>query len=605
MRVKTGSTHRAYTNCPDHIPSPMTRTSDMNLKEKLKNPSVLFWTLGLIWFGIDILQAIFTEIHADEAYYALYGQHLAWGYYDHPPMVGLFCWLSSIFFEGNLGIRFFTCLLHLGTLFLCWKLLNADRSTKGTLLFFALSSTLVMFNCYGFTATPDAPLLFFTAAFFLSLRLYLENPQWKQALWMGVLMAAMIYSKYHGVLVIGFVVLANPKLLADKRFWTAGILAIILLIPHLMWQIQADFPSFKYHLVQRNQAYSPSFTLEYFPNQMVTFNPISFLLALWFCISYRKPISPIDRTYRISFAGFILFFAIMTFKGHAEPHWTIAATIPLLGMLQNNILGRTRYEKFTFRVILPTLLLILVARFLLISGNMPGKLNYKGGKEYSEALHEVAGDTPVIFTGSFQKVSLYRFYTESPSVLLSSVYSRRTQFDMLHLEKDLQGKPAFILSDGYTPGNEYLARGYHFTGFFVDQLQTTNSISVSIEKLQRKSDTIYLQMEWSNPYPEKFVLSHPELPVTPVVAMLSPEGVHLEDLTLIRGKDTLAAGETTHMEAFFVLPQEITDETSDNKEDTRSDHKATISNKKTIKAVVCLRNRINTSVNSEAFLLER
>lgn len=51
-----------------------------------------------IWFIINLLQGVFTEIQEDEAYYALYGEHLAWGYFDHPPMVGLMTFLSGLHF---------------------------------------------------------------------------------------------------------------------------------------------------------------------------------------------------------------------------------------------------------------------------------------------------------------------------------------------------------------------------------------------------------------------------------------------------------------------------------------------------------------------------
>ena len=50
-------------------------------------PQKLFYILLAIWVLADLLQAIFTPVHADEAYYALYGRFLDWGYYDHPPMV--------------------------------------------------------------------------------------------------------------------------------------------------------------------------------------------------------------------------------------------------------------------------------------------------------------------------------------------------------------------------------------------------------------------------------------------------------------------------------------------------------------------------------------
>ena len=77
-----------------------------------------------IWFVINLLQGIFTEIQEDEAYYALYGEHLAWGYFDHPPMVGLMTFLSSIFFSGTLGVRFFTIIASCLSLFVIWKIVN-------------------------------------------------------------------------------------------------------------------------------------------------------------------------------------------------------------------------------------------------------------------------------------------------------------------------------------------------------------------------------------------------------------------------------------------------------------------------------------------------
>jgi len=62
----------------------------------------LFLILLTVWFLINLLQAIFMEVMSDESYYALFGKYLAWGFYDHPPMVALLTRLSSILFNGNL-----------------------------------------------------------------------------------------------------------------------------------------------------------------------------------------------------------------------------------------------------------------------------------------------------------------------------------------------------------------------------------------------------------------------------------------------------------------------------------------------------------------------
>src|SRR5215831_17976091 len=130
-------------------------------KSDKKGPFIL---LLATWLLLNFLQAIYTEINPDEAYYFLYGKHLDWGYYDHPPMVALIARISSLFFNGNLGVRFITVLLQIPTLILIWLQLDKKEfsDNRSVLFFFIISASLVLFGAYGFTTTPDAPLLFFT-----------------------------------------------------------------------------------------------------------------------------------------------------------------------------------------------------------------------------------------------------------------------------------------------------------------------------------------------------------------------------------------------------------------------------------------------------------
>ena len=80
---------------------------------------------------------------------------------------------------------------------------------------------------------------------------------------MGLVMAALMYSKYHAVLVILFVLLSNLSLLKNKYAWIAVGLALACYAPHLNWLYENDFISIKYHISERpNQPYSFSgFTL--------------------------------------------------------------------------------------------------------------------------------------------------------------------------------------------------------------------------------------------------------------------------------------------------------------------------------------------------------
>ena len=45
-------------------------------------------------FLVRIVAAATTPLTEDEAYYRLWSQHLAFGYYDHPPMIAWWIWLG-------------------------------------------------------------------------------------------------------------------------------------------------------------------------------------------------------------------------------------------------------------------------------------------------------------------------------------------------------------------------------------------------------------------------------------------------------------------------------------------------------------------------------
>ena len=75
---------------------------------------------------------------------------------------------------------------------------------------------------------------------------------------MGIAMALMAYSKYHGALVVLFALAANPRQLLRPALYSSGAVALLLLVPHLVWQYEHDWASFAYHLSGRNSVFRPA-----------------------------------------------------------------------------------------------------------------------------------------------------------------------------------------------------------------------------------------------------------------------------------------------------------------------------------------------------------
>lgn len=419
------------------------------------------WPWLLVWGILDLLCALFCEIHADEAYYRLYGQFLSWGYFDHPPMVGLMTALSGALIPTtslilkNLSVRLVTVLMHVGTIFTIWKTVKTDSlEFRGESLekFLLVAASLPMFCAYGFLTTPDAPLLFFAALFYYAYRRHLNtsnpltsNPLTLNTLLLGISMAGMLYSKYMAVLVIGFAVAANWRLLKDKRAWTAIGIAAVLMIPHLWWQYSHDFPSFTYHLVSRAEAYKPLYTLEFFPNQWAVFNPLVWALMVWLSIKAFRTEDLFRRTLAWTVLGFQVFFFLMSFRGHVEPHWTVVTSIPAIILLidawpEFSVRGRKALT-WTLGVFAG---LLLIARIVLMLNILPVQTGLAGKQAQCEAIHAEAKGLPVVFDGSFQMPSLYRFFYDDQAVLVRNQYDRYTQYDLLHLEREWIGQPACV-----------------------------------------------------------------------------------------------------------------------------------------------------------------
>ena len=511
-----------------------------------------------IWFIVNLLQGIFTEIQEDEAYYALYGEHLAWGYFDHPPMVALMTFLSSILFSGTLGVRLFTILASCLSLWVMWEIADQvrnDAKKRSPILFFVLAFSIVMFNIYGFVTTPDASLILFSALFLLVYQQYLEENTWPKAILMGVTMALMICSKYHAFLLLGLIVLSNLKLLKNGKFWVACLVALALLTPHVLWQVNNDFPSFRYHLAGRNEAFRWSYFWEYLPNQLLVFNPFTFGAVVYVlikrkhnhdkspCIDSFRPSDHVipteergsvsmvgrsrndmhgklvfERGLRFIFIGFFFFFWLMAFRGHVEPHWTIVCVIPAVVLVYRRALIDEKLRKFIKWFVLPSLFLVLGFRILLLTP-LADRFGYHGKEPYYRAIEQVAGDRPVVIRGSFQQPALYHFFTGKESSTLRGYYDRKTQYDLWQVDKAWIGRSVFVCDPSHKFSTDYHIDGVEFKGFVTEHFQSANRLVTTFRITNANNaetpvfhlgDTLQVDFSIHNPYEQDVDFHHPE-----------------------------------------------------------------------------------------------
>ena len=445
----------------------------------------LFFILLAVLFVLNLLQSSVTELIYDEAYYWYYAQNMAWGYFDHPPMVAFLIKLSSFLFDGELGVRFMSCVLSAGTYLLLWSLVDNPKKKDYVVHFFLLVFSFTLMNAYGFLTLPDTSLLFFTALFLWLYKRFLKKEDILTTIGLGLVMAALMYSKYHAVLVILFVLLSNYKLIFNKKAWLAVILALICYAPHFLWLYQNDFVSITFHLYERpNQAYKfDEFTLGFFLNNIVIIG----LLFYWVYGAFfkYKTTDKFSKALIYLVYGILIFFFVSSFNRRVQAQWTIAISIPLAVIAFNHLLNSAKSRKWMYRISIVSFVLLIYARAWMVYYPLfPLHFETHGNKEWVNDLKTKSGGIPVIFENSYRRSSMYEFYSNVPAISLNNFMYRKNQYSIDDSEERVRGKKVLYVSQYRNSGDiSYMhLDSTVFHGVYIDDFQSYRKLKCIVEK---------------------------------------------------------------------------------------------------------------------------
>ena len=458
------------------------------------------------------------DLEPDEAYYWIYAQELDWGYFDHPPVIALLIFIGKSLAGGELGVRLLMPFLSIGTFLIVWELAGKPKKWPEFSLLLVLFTAMPLLQVYAFVATPDVPLLFFSALFFLVYRQFLDRTDLVRSLILGGVMAALLYSKYHGVLLIFFTLLSNWKLLRNPYFYLASIFGALLFVPHLYWQYVHDFPSFRYHLSGRDDPYELKHTTNYLLNQLLIFSPLLFpfiIRVLW----KEKARDTLEKAFRFVIFGFWGFFLYTTSKGHVEPQWTVILSLAFILILyRTGTQNEVQYKWLKRMALISTGLLILARIIMAIPGTgLKTPFNRNG---WIAELKSVAGETPVVFQNSYRNPAMYYFYTGQRAYTFTDNCYRKNQFDILDWEKGLQGQSVWMAGQTTweSPGARTLSMpGNTFNIKKLDNLQLSQKIILETnlpEGPWKPGEMLDLNIRLTNPYQHDIFPNRGSLPLS-------------------------------------------------------------------------------------------
>lgn len=451
----------------------------------IQNTKYKFLFFLAIFFLINLLQSGYTSLLYDEAYYWMWSKDIAFGYFDHPPLVAVWIKISSLFFDGELGVRFFSSISFTLMIYVIWLLIDNKNKWDYVLEYFLIINGVALLNIYGFVTTPDTPLLLFVAIFLYAYKLFLVNNKWANTLFLGFSMAALMYSKYHGILIVIFVVISNFSLLKNKRFWFASLFGLLLFIPHIYWQYLNEFPSFKYHLIERGaKSYKISHTLMHFVNQIAIVG-ITFPV-IYYAFYKQDTITKFERSLKIITYGFIIFFFFSTFSSRPQAQWTAVILIPLVVLSFPYIINHSKAKKWLVILSSIQLVILIIARILLSELNTsPLQLEPQLAKSWIPILKEKTNEKPIVFISSYRNASIYEFYTGIKSHSYSILEGRKSQYDLNNYEETMQGENLFAVSTPMIDSpNLVNIKRKSLNGVALDNFNTFQKVKCLIENEQ-------------------------------------------------------------------------------------------------------------------------
>ncbi len=469
------------------------------------------------WLLLNLFQAGFTNLLFDEAYYWVISGKPGWGHFYYPPLTDLLIRAGYFLLPDELGVRLFFVLLSTAGILLMEKLLRRDDLR----LYYALMLSIVFFQVIGILAAPDIPLFFLSVTFYLLFRKFLEKESWLYTVLLAVNSALLLYTKYHGILLIGFTFIWNLSYLLKRRKTVVLVLlAVLLFVPHILWQIRSGFPTVRFHLFERpgGGLFEWKNILDYIPGQLLFAGPLVSIPVFLSLIRLKRE-GRFEGTMFFNLLAMYLFFLLISLYHHVEVNWTVIGIVPLVVLSHKALSEQEKLKKWIFRLLPYSILLALLFRTLLLFPQLAEKTRIGdelyGYREWAAQIREKASRHPVVFTERYQRTSQYAFYSGDPTYTLNP--TQKSDYDYLGLEEELQGDTVLVVSRRQLSKNMdsiQTVKGIWYL-YLLPDFRSYKNFRFSPEKDPvTEGDSLFLTLKPENPYPYPVTFSeNPEMPV--------------------------------------------------------------------------------------------
>ena len=287
------------------------------------------WVFALT-LALKLALAAMFPMTGDEAFFYQWGVHPAWGYSDHPPMVGWWLAVLRLLGDSTLALRLatvaVTSVIALGVVDLARRWLPAEREASAWM---AGAAYLALPWSWLFVlVTTDTPLVFFMA---VSAWCYLRADQCQagggRVGWYalaGLFVGLAFLSKYFAAL-LGLAYAVHVLGWRRERWWSLPLmfaLALPSIAVNLLYNAWHGWSNIMFNFLNRNEG-----TDWGWENETVYLLMLAYLLTPWLLWRSLRArglgVPPASRTVLVLWLFPLLVFALLGLRRSIGLHWVL------------------------------------------------------------------------------------------------------------------------------------------------------------------------------------------------------------------------------------------------------------------------------------------
>lgn len=309
------------------------------------------------------------ELHRDEYLHLDQADHLAWGYLSVPPVNSWLAFIVKVFGNSVFWVKFFPALFGALTIVVVWKIVE---ELKGNLYAQILASTGILLSVLlrlNMLFQPTSlEVLLWTMLYYVLIK-YFNSEKVKWLYIAAIIFSIGFLNKYNiAFSVLGLIpailITRQRKIFLQKHLYFAGLLALLIILPNILWQYHNDFP-FILHMKQlseRQLVYVDRF--DFIKSQILFFLGVIFvIIAGFYALIFYKPFEKFRFLFWAYVFTIVLFLFFRAKDYYAIGLYPVYVAIGAVFLAHLFDKGRKKYILMPIGILIPVLLFLPLYNF--------------------------------------------------------------------------------------------------------------------------------------------------------------------------------------------------------------------------------------------------